>query len=193
MNLYQAFLCIGLFGQLIAAKHVHDGMMGLNGHMARQRDINSFSKNRVQATNFTQSNDLKRLRALRATDVRKEFKRMWEAYSKHAFGADEINPLTMEAVTSRNGWGATIIDALDTIYIMGLDKEFQDAKQFVKKVDFDHNDGEPSKVFETNIRYIGGLISAYELSGDRVFLKQATALADNMLEAFDTPTGIPWQ
>ncbi|KAJ1949296.1 hypothetical protein FBU59_001205 [Linderina macrospora] len=167
--------------------------MGLNGHMARQRDVISFSKNRVQATNFTQSNDLKKLHSSRAADVRNEFKRMWDAYSKYAFGADEINPLTKEAVTSRNGWGATIIDALDTIYIMGLDKEFKDASQFVKKVDFDHNDGEPSKVFETNIRYIGGLISAYELSGDKMFLKQATSLADNMLEAFDTPTGIPWQ
>ncbi|PIA17540.1 seven-hairpin glycosidase, partial [Coemansia reversa NRRL 1564] len=129
----------------------------------------------------------------RAADVRKSFADAWNVYRKYAFGADEINPLTLEPVTTRNGWGATLIDALDTLHVMGLNDEFEEAAEKVSKINFNKNDGEPSKVFETNIRYIGGLISAYEQSGDRMFLKQATSLADIMLEAFDTSTGIPWQ
>ncbi|KAI8326339.1 seven-hairpin glycosidase [Martensiomyces pterosporus] len=186
-------LWLGLLVYLAAARRVADGMIGFEGRRARQRDVERFSGNRVQATNFTHSDALQKMRANRAADVRDGFRWAWNAYRKYAFGADEINPLTKEPMTTRNGWGATLIDALDTIYIMGLTEEFNEAREKVKHINFDRNDGEPSKVFETNIRYIGGLISAYELSGDRMFLKQATSLADIMLEAFDTSTGIPWQ
>ncbi|KAJ2450905.1 hypothetical protein EV183_003964 [Coemansia sp. RSA 2336] len=176
-----------------AARHIANGVEGLEGHVPRQREVARFMQHQVQASNFTTSDSLQRLRAHRAEDVRKGFQHAWRAYKKYAFGADEINPLTLEPVTTRNGWGATLVDALDTIYIMGLHDEFAEAADKVSQINFDKNDGEPSKVFETNIRYIGGLISAYELSGNRMFLKQATALADIMLEAFDTKTGIPWQ
>ncbi|KAJ2158323.1 hypothetical protein GGF46_003850 [Coemansia sp. RSA 552] len=188
-----AALCLGSLVSVAFARHLADGMIGLEGHVPQSREISRFAENPVQACNFTQSRTTQRLRASRAADVRRGFLHAWKAYKKHAYGADEINPLTLEAVTTRNGWGATLIDALDTLHIMGLDSEFQEAVAKVQEINFDKNDGEPSKVFETNIRYIGGLISAHELSGDRMLLKQATALADIMLEAFDTPTGIPWQ
>ncbi|KAJ2683547.1 hypothetical protein IWW39_005440 [Coemansia spiralis] len=191
-QLLSAFLILGACVHLSTAKHV-DGMVGLKGHLPRQRDIERFMKSQVQASNFTTSDSLRRIRANRAADIKDSFLHAWRAYKKYAYGADEINPLTLEAVTTRNGWGATLIDSLDTIHIMGLEDEFKEATDKVRAINFDKNDGEPSKVFETNIRYIGGLISAYELSNDKVFLKQATALADIMLEAFDTPTGIPWQ
>ncbi|KAI9503663.1 hypothetical protein GGI25_002751 [Coemansia spiralis] len=195
-RLLTAFLCLGCLSQVSASKHHRrhvDGMVGLSGHTAHQRDVTRFSRNTVQAANFSDGEAMRKMRANRAEDVRKGFLHAWNAYRKHAFGADEINPVTLEAVTTRNGWGATLVDALDTIHIMGLEDEFKEATEKVKLINFDKNDGEPSKVFETNIRYIGGLLSAYELSGDRVFLKQATALADIMLEAFDTNTGIPYQ
>ncbi|KAJ1966404.1 hypothetical protein GGI12_000114 [Dipsacomyces acuminosporus] len=168
-------------------------MRGLGGQLAEQKDIERYTKIRVQASNYTRDEALQKIREKRAADIRDEFRRAWKAYRKYGFGADEINPLTKKPVTTRNGWGATLIDSLDTIYIMGLHDEFKEARDKVSQISFDRNDGEPSKVFETNIRYIGGLISAYELSGDSVFLKQATSLADIMLEAFNTPTGIPWQ
>ncbi|KAJ1890875.1 hypothetical protein LPJ66_007232 [Kickxella alabastrina] len=193
-QLLSAFVCLSYVANMAtASKNFHDGMVGLNGQAPRQRDVKRFMGNQVQAGNFTGGEALKKLRANRANDVRDGFLRAWKSYKKYAFGSDEINPITLEPLTTRNGWGATLIDSLDTIYIMGLKEEFKDAADLVKKVNFGKNDGEPSKVFETNIRYIGGLISAYELSNDKMFLKQATALADIMLEAFDTPTGIPWQ
>lgn len=46
-------------------------------------------------------------------------------------------------------------------------------------------------VFESNIRMVGGLLSAYELSGEEVFLLKAEDLARRLLPAFGTPTGIP--
>lgn len=41
-------------------------------------------------------------------------------------------------------------------------------------------------VFETTIRIVGGLLGAYELSGDDMFLSKAAELADELLLAFDT-------
>ncbi|KAJ2080761.1 hypothetical protein H4R24_002853 [Coemansia sp. RSA 988] len=188
-----AIVCLSHIASLASAKHLVNGMVGLEGHVPRQHEVARFLSRPVQATNFSSSDTAQRLRASRAADVHKGFVHAWNAYRKYAFGADEINPLTLEPVTTRNGWGASLIDALDTLHVMGLDDEFKEASERVSSVNFGKNDGEPSKVFETNIRYIGGLISAYELSGDRMFLRQATSLADIMLEAFDTSTGIPWQ
>ena len=47
-------------------------------------------------------------------------------------------------------------------------------------------------VFETNIRYVGGLLSAYALTGDKLFLDKASHVADKLMPAFKSPTGIPF-
>uniref|UniRef100_A0A672SM42 alpha-1,2-Mannosidase n=1 Tax=Sinocyclocheilus grahami TaxID=75366 RepID=A0A672SM42_SINGR len=87
--------------------------------------------------------------------------------------------------------GATIVDALDTLYIMGLHDEFKDAQEWIEQnLDFSVN-AEVS-VFEVNIRFIGGLLAAYYLSGQEVFKVKAVQLAEKLLPAFNTPTGIPW-
>jgi uncharacterized protein YyaL (SSP411 family) len=41
-------------------------------------------------------------------------------------------------------------------------------------------------LFETNIRILGGLLSAYQLSGDVMFLEKATDLGDRFLLHFMT-------
>jgi uncharacterized protein YyaL (SSP411 family) len=43
-------------------------------------------------------------------------------------------------------------------------------------------------LFETNIRVVGGLLSAYDLSGDELFLKKATELVDLMVPAMGGPS-----
>lgn len=94
----------------------------------------------------------------------------------------------------RNGWGATIVDALDTLYIMGLHEDFKDAQDYVASINWDKiKNDEPVQLFETVIRYVGGLLSAYDLSHEKVFIKKAVELVDKLLPAFDTPTGIPYQ
>lgn len=47
-------------------------------------------------------------------------------------------------------------------------------------------------MFETNIRFVGGLLAAYALTGDTLFKDKAQYIADKMLPAFQTPTGIPY-
>ena len=46
--------------------------------------------------------------------------------------------------------------------------------------------------FETTIRMLGGLLAAFDLSGEQVFLTKATDLGNRLLPAFKTPTGLPW-
>lgn len=91
-----------------------------------------------------------------------------------------------------NGQGFTIVDSLDTILLMGLDKEFEEAKAWVKhELNFDQ-DGEVN-LFETTIRVLGGLLSAYDQSGhDSIFLTKAVDLADRLMGAFKTDSGIPF-
>ncbi|KAH7515286.1 hypothetical protein FEM48_Zijuj10G0010700 [Ziziphus jujuba var. spinosa] len=115
----------------------------------------------------------------------------WSSYEKYAWGQDELQPQSKNGVNSFGGLGATLIDSLDTLYIMGLDDQFQKAKEWVENsLDFDKN--YEASVFETTIRVVGGLVSAYDLSGDKVFLDKARDIADRLLPAWDTPSGVPY-
>lgn len=87
--------------------------------------------------------------------------------------------------------GATIVDSLDTLYIMGLKDEFEKAVSYVRnELDLNNIDSEVS-VFEMNIRFVGGLLSCYAFTKDPLFLDKAEQFAKHLLIAFDTPTGIP--
>lgn len=84
----------------------------------------------------------------------------------------------------------TPIDSLDTLLLMGLHDEYQQAKELVLDMNLD-NCKNTVNVFETTIRTLGGLLSAYELEGDDRFIEKAVQVADILLLAFNTPTGIP--
>lgn len=47
-------------------------------------------------------------------------------------------------------------------------------------------------LFETTIRVVGGLLGAYHMSGEEVFLKKAEELASILLVAFKSPSGVPY-
>ncbi|XP_044485674.1 mannosyl-oligosaccharide 1,2-alpha-mannosidase MNS1-like [Mangifera indica] len=115
----------------------------------------------------------------------------WSSYEKYAWGQDELQPQTKNGVNSFGGLGATLIDALDTLYIMGLDEQFQRARDWVAN-SLDFNKDHEASVFETTIRVVGGLLSAYDLSQDKVFLEKARDIADRLLPAWNTLSGIPY-
>ncbi|XWS16619.1 hypothetical protein CRYUN_Cryun34aG0105600 [Craigia yunnanensis] len=115
----------------------------------------------------------------------------WSSYEKYAWGNDELQPQSKNGINSFGGLGATLIDSLDTLYIMGLDEQFQRAREWVAN-SLDFNKDYDASVFETTIRVVGGLLSAYDLSGDKVFLEKTRDIADRLLPAWDTPTGIPY-
>ncbi|XP_054026994.1 mannosyl-oligosaccharide 1,2-alpha-mannosidase IC [Dryobates pubescens] len=129
----------------------------------------------------------------RRMKIKEMMKFAWDNYRQYALGKNELRPLT------RNGHignmfgglrGATVVDALDTLYIMELEEEFQEAKKWVEE-SFDLNVNGEASLFEVNIRYVGGLLAAYYLTGEEVFKRKALELGEKLLPAFNTPTGIP--
>ena len=91
--------------------------------------------------------------------VRNMMKGAWDVYVEHAWGYDEVRP-SSGGINDRHGsrvaMGTSIIDSMSTLYIMGLDKEFEKGKKWIEEhFDFNKVQGDVS-VFETNIRFIGG-------------------------------------
>ncbi|KAJ1400638.1 Six-hairpin glycosidase-like superfamily [Sesbania bispinosa] len=127
----------------------------------------------------------------RREKVKEAMLHAWTSYEKYAWGKDELKPQSMNGVDSFGGLGATLVDSLDTLFIMGLDSQFQRAREWIAKSLYFNKNIEVS-VFETTIRVLGGLLSAYDLSGDEVFLEKARDLADKLLPAWNTPSGIPY-
>ncbi|GMY38398.1 mannosyl-oligosaccharide 1,2-alpha-mannosidase MNS1 [Fagus crenata] len=127
----------------------------------------------------------------RRQKVKEAMLHAWGSYEKYAWGQDELQPQSKNGVNSFGGLGATLIDSLDTLYIMGLEEQFQRAKEWVAN-SLDFNKDYEASVFETTIRVVGGLLSAYDLSEDQVFLNKARDIADRLLPAWDTPSGIPF-
>lgn len=84
-----------------------------------------------------------------------------------------------------------MVDSLSTLLVMGLEGEVNGLIQLIRKIDFMID--EDVSVFESIIRYLGGLLSAYDLTERKnpVFLTQAEKLAIALLPAFDTPSGLP--
>ncbi|KAI0694435.1 glycoside hydrolase [Cytidiella melzeri] len=122
----------------------------------------------------------------------KAFQHAWHAYERDAMGADEYHPISRHGsnLTEAGGIGYTVVDSIDTMLILGLEDEYQRARKWVEeKLDFD-KDGN-FNTFETTIRVLGGLLSAYHLSEDELFLEKAVDLADRILPAFDTGSGLP--
>jgi len=127
--------------------------------------------------------------------VKQIFTDSYGVYKQFAFGHDEVAPISEVAIDSRNGWGATIVDALDTMLIMGLNDLFTDAVDHMATVDFTKsNTANTVSVFESTIRYVGGLLSAYEMSNPKVpvLLEKATQLTDQLVSAWVGDNDIPY-
>ncbi|XP_013882917.1 mannosyl-oligosaccharide 1,2-alpha-mannosidase IA [Austrofundulus limnaeus] len=130
----------------------------------------------------------------RRNKVKQMMKHAWDGYRRYAWGSNELRPVSKQGHSSNlfgSIKGATIVDALDTLYIMEMFDEFDAATEWVEK-NLDFNVNAEISVFEVNIRFVGGLLSAYYLSGKEVFRRKAVELGEKLLPAFRTPTGIPW-
>ncbi|XP_058975144.1 mannosyl-oligosaccharide alpha-1,2-mannosidase IA isoform X2 [Musca domestica] len=128
--------------------------------------------------------------------VVKMMQHAWENYKLYAWGKNELRPLSQRAhigsIFGSQELGATIIDGLDTLYIMGLENEYKEGRDWIeRKFSLDNVTADLS-VFETNIRFIGGLLTMYAFTGDALYKDKAQHVADKLLPAFQTPTGIPY-
>ncbi|KAJ4489220.1 glycoside hydrolase [Lentinula lateritia] len=121
------------------------------------------------------------------------FKHAWRSYERDAMGDDEYHPISHKGsnLTQAGGIGYTVIDSIDTMLIMGLEDDYARARKWVDtRLSFDRD--ADFNTFETTIRVLGGLLSAYELTDhDKLYLDRAIELADRILPVFDTPSGLP--
>ena len=128
--------------------------------------------------------------------VKSMMKHAWDGYVKYAWGANELQPISrkphVNSIYGSAPLGATIVDSLDTLFIMGMMDEFNAAKDWVDKdMNLTMADTELS-LFEVNIRLVGGLLSAFALTGDKLFRERALQVGERLLPAFDgVSAGIP--
>ncbi|MEP6913986.1 MAG: glycoside hydrolase family 47 protein, partial [bacterium] len=128
-----------------------------------------------------------------ANQVRSEFLHAWNGYKKFAWGHDDLKPLSK----TYHDWYAepllmTPVDALDTMILMGLKSEAQTTREYIaRNLSFDKNIDVQN--FEITIRLLGGLLSSYQLTGDRRLLNLAEDLGNRLLPVFASPTGLPYR
>lgn len=153
---------------------------------------------RIQSPTFHESAESIAVRRQRQEWARRAFLHAWGGYKSKAWGHDEVKPLTGHSLNGFNGWGATIVDSLSTLLLLNLTEEYSLARTHVRQIDFSIILGDTSvyggrlqdsrtvPVFETIIRYLGGLLSAYDLSGgDPLMLERAEDLAGWLMGAFE--------
>ncbi len=132
-------------------------------------------------------------REQRLAAVKSSFEHSWRGYEKHAWMKDELSPVNGGHVTSFGGWAATLVDTLDTLWLMGMEEDFAHAVKAMSQIDFTTTESDELNVFETTIRYLGGLLGAYDLSNGTypVLLEKAIEIGDLLCRAFDTPNHMP--
>ncbi|KAL4877428.1 glycoside hydrolase [Aspergillus karnatakaensis] len=150
---------------------------------------------KIQTTFPPRTPEADQIRSQRQNAIKETFLRGWRSYEQRAWKADELTPLSGSWRNTFGGWGATLVDNLDTLLIMGLHEEFERAVEALLDVDFSpHSSSQPTiNLFETTIRYLGGFLSAYDLSGckDTRLLDKAIQIGDMIYASFDTPTRMP--
>ncbi|EFY92141.1 glycosyl hydrolase family 47 protein [Metarhizium acridum CQMa 102] len=131
------------------------------------------------------------VRVARLMEVRGLFRENWKSYRELAWMQDALLPVSGGSREQFSGWAATLVDSLDTLWIMGLRDEFDEAVEAACQIDFGVSTSPRVNTFETNIRYLGGLMAAYDLSGREALLQKAVELGDLIYAAFNTPNGMP--
>ncbi|MBL0146545.1 MAG: glycoside hydrolase family 47 protein [Chitinophagaceae bacterium] len=150
----------------------------------------------IASETFAQRKDAKfseEMKAEMCVKVKAAAQHGWQGYKEYAWGADDLKPLSKTPkLWSKTSMLMTPVDAYDTFILLGLTKEAKEAKDLIlSKLSFDVDN--EVQVFEITIRLLGGLISAYEQDGDKKFLTLAQDLADRMLPAFNSKTGMPYR
>lgn len=128
-----------------------------------------------------------------ADSVREEFLHAWNGYRQYAWGHDALKPLTKQP---HDWYGTSLymtpVDAYDVMRIMGLTEQSAEAKKLIlDSLSFDKNIEVQS--FEITIRLLAGLLSSYQMDGDKRFLALAEDLGKRLLPVFTSATGMPYR
>lgn len=124
-------------------------------------------------------------------------------------GHDQFHPISKKGEQmAPNGMGWIIVDALDTMILMNLTSRVGHAREWIAK-SLTYDQDQDVNTFETTIRMLGGLLSAHYLAnefpelapqtdddpgapGEDLYLEKAKNLADRLVAAFGSPSGVPW-
>ena len=106
----------------------------------------------------------------------------WRGYRAHAWGMDNLLPVSGRGSGSGFGHAVTLVDSLDSLWLMGLKAEFAEARNWcaqelgprLRRI------GGGTSLFETTIRTLGGLLAAFDLSEDPLFKDLAKLLGDKV-------------
>ena len=127
-----------------------------------------------------------------AREIKAETARTWAAYETYAWPHDNLLPLSK----SYRDWYAeplaiSPIDGYSTLRLMGMDTAAARIERYVAD-SLDFNRDLDVKVFEVNIRVLGGLLAMYAATQNPAVLDRARDFGDRMLPAFASPTGLPY-
>ena len=166
----------------------------------RDRDVPSIGA-QIQYANW---NGTGKAEEARAKSVRDAMKYTFWKYRENAWGCDDVLPVSGGNSSSRNGWGAFIVDSASTLALMGLWDELAHSLEHILAIDFTQAK-DIVDPFETTIRYLGGLLSVVEMydvgmipedvmTGEArdLILEHTITLAEKLAPAYDTPTGMLW-
>ena len=128
-----------------------------------------------------------------AAQVRTEFLHAWNGYKKYCWGHDELKPISK---TCRDWYDTSLlmtpVDSLDTMILMGLNDEAKTTREYIAThLSFDKDIYVQN--FEITIRLLGGLLTGYEMTGDKSLLRLADDLGNRLLPVFESPTGLPYR
>ncbi|MBV8068199.1 MAG: glycoside hydrolase family 47 protein [Candidatus Eremiobacteraeota bacterium] len=131
-----------------------------------------------------------------ARQVRDEFVHAWGGYKQFAWGYDEFRPISgtpKNFFLADTSFGLSIIEALDSLYVMELDSELDACVRWLRShLNFDV-DGDV-QMFEAVIRMVAGLLAGYYATGEKFMLDGARDLADRLLPCFTkSPSGAPYR
>jgi mannosidase alpha-like ER degradation enhancer 2 len=129
-----------------------------------------------------------------ADQVKAEFLHAWNGYKQYAWNHDDLKPLSK---THRDWYPPetllmTPVDSLDSLYLLGFKAEADKTRKFITdNLSFDKDIDVQN--FEITIRILGGLLSSYQMTGDKKLLTLAEDLGNRLLPVFNSPTGMPYR
>ncbi|KAJ2889899.1 hypothetical protein IWW38_004432, partial [Coemansia aciculifera] len=122
------FTCLYAISFFFHVSYLGEGEGGADNSSHSEKTPPRFHNTKLSATNYN-----------RREAVRAATRHAWAGYKKHAWGKDELQPLTQRANTRWGDWAITMVDSLDTLKIMELEDEYLEAKAFVSKIRFDRS------------------------------------------------------
>ncbi|EXJ75307.1 uncharacterized protein A1O5_02003 [Cladophialophora psammophila CBS 110553] len=148
---------------------------------------------RIQYDFKPESGPARESRLARLEAIKAAMMHSWKGYRQRAWLKDELAPVTGGYRSTFGDWSLTLVDTLDTLWLMGFKNDFEAAVHAVAGIDFNTATQLPINVFETTIRHLGGLLGAYDVSNRQypTLLDKAIELGEMLYGAFDTPNHMP--